>query len=108
MTRFDTEYILKLENDKIYVGNTNNINKRLKQHFNNEGSKFTKKYKPIEIISINPNKNNKQETRTTLKYMNKYGINNVRGGKFVSSNDYSDNMIKFIEKKINKLKNKDI
>jgi predicted GIY-YIG superfamily endonuclease len=43
-------YILKLEDNKYYVGKTKNINKRILEHFSNNGSEWTKKYKPIEII----------------------------------------------------------
>ena len=45
-------YILELENKKYYVGKTTNPDFRLEQHFNNSGSQWTKKYKPIKVRSV--------------------------------------------------------
>ena len=33
-------YVLQLENNKYYVGKTNNPSLRLEQHFNNSGSAY--------------------------------------------------------------------
>ena len=75
-------YVLELENNKYYVGKTDNPAFRLEQHFNLSGSQWTKKYKPIKVLEIIPNCDNFDEDKYTLKYMEKYGINNVRGGSF--------------------------
>jgi predicted GIY-YIG superfamily endonuclease len=45
-------YILKLEHNKYYIGKTNNVNKRLNDHMSNNGSQWTKKYKPITPLKI--------------------------------------------------------
>lgn len=74
-------YVLKLNNNKYYVGKTNNPKFRLKSHFNSNGSIWTKKYKPIKCIELNEG-DEFDENKNTLKYMNLYGINNVRGGSF--------------------------
>jgi len=76
-------YILKCENDKYYIGKTKNPNFRLQQHFNCNGSQWTKMYKPIEIIELIPNCDNYDEDKYTQIYMDKFGLNNVRGGSFV-------------------------
>ena len=75
-------YILQLESQKYYIGKTDNPTFRLKSHFNAIGSVWTKKYKPIKIIKIIPNCDHFDEDKYTKIYMNKYGINNVRGGSF--------------------------
>jgi hypothetical protein len=75
-------YILELENKKYYIGKTSYPNFRIDQHFNSDGSQWTKKYKPIKILDIIPNCDNFDEDKYTLQYMGKYGINNVRGGSF--------------------------
>lgn len=75
-------YVLELENNKYYVGKTTNPDFRLKQHFNSYGSEWTKKYKPKKILEIISNCEDIDEDKYTLKYMEKYGINNVRGGTF--------------------------
>lgn len=74
-------YILKLEENKYYVGRTKNINNRVLEHFTNNGSEWTKKYKPVEIINEYKGDNFDEEKHTLLT-MEKYGINNVRGGSY--------------------------
>lgn len=76
-------YILELENKKYYVGKTTNPDFRLEQHFNSFGSQWTKKYKPIKILELKPNCDDYDEDKYTKMYMDKYGINNVRGGSYV-------------------------
>ena len=88
-------YILKLENNKYYVGKTHNPEYRLNNHFNENGSSWTKKYKPIKILKLIPNCDNYDEDKYTIKYMDLYGINNVRGGSYCS--------IKLDESTINQL-----
>lgn len=45
-----TIYILELENQKYYVGKTENPEVRIDSHFQGEGSVWTKKYKPIRVL----------------------------------------------------------
>ncbi len=75
-------YILQLENSKWYVGKTTNPNFRLESHFNSNGSAWTNKYKPIRLHQLIPDCDDYDEDKYTLKNMEKYGINNVRGGTF--------------------------
>lgn len=75
-------YILKLQSNKYYVGKTTNTNFRLEQHFNNQGSTWTRKYKPQKIVKIIPNCSHYDEDKYTQIYMDKYGLDNVRGGSF--------------------------
>lgn len=76
-------YILKLTQGKYYIGKTNNPYFRLEEHFKNGGSKWTKIYKPLSVVKLIPNCDDYDEDAYTLRYMNKYGIENVRGGQFV-------------------------
>jgi len=76
-------YILELKNNKYYVGKTTNPDFRLEQHFNNSGSQWTKKYKPIKILDLKSNCDDYDEDKYTKMYMDKFGINNVRGGSYV-------------------------
>lgn len=75
-------YILKLEKGKYYVGKTKNIKRRIKQHFEGNGSYWTKIFKPIELVDIYKNCDEFDEEKYTLQYMKTYGIDNVRGGSF--------------------------
>ena len=76
-------YTIKLKQGKYYIGKTTNPKFRLNTHFNYNGSAWTKQYKPIEIIELISNCDDYDEDKITLKYMEKYGIDNVRGGSFV-------------------------
>jgi len=75
-------YVLKLEHNKYYVGMTRDPDTRLAAHFNNRGSGWTRKYKPIEVVELIPYCDELDEDKYVLKYMSKYGIENVRGGSF--------------------------
>jgi cellular nucleic acid-binding protein len=77
-------YIIQLEQGKYYIGKTNNPQFRLESHFNSNGSEWTKIYKPLRVIELKPNCDDYDEDKITRQYMDKYGINNVRGGSFVS------------------------
>ena len=73
-------YVLKLQNNKIYVGQTNNCNDRIKDHFLHgavRGAAWTRLHKPIDVLRIY---RNADEQLITQKYMAEYGIDNVRGG----------------------------
>lgn len=84
-------YIIKLENNKYYIGKTSNPKFRLDQHFNSSGSAWTTKYRPLEVIQVIPDCDNFDEDKYTLKYMTQYGINNVRGGSFCQIKLSSEN-----------------
>jgi hypothetical protein len=75
-------YILNLAQNKFYVGKTDKPKFRLDSHFKNGGCAWTKKYKPIQILGLFPDCDDFDEDKYTLKYMSKYGIDNVRGGSF--------------------------
>ena len=77
-------YTLQLEDGKYYVGRSYNVPKRLNQHYNGEGSVWTKKYKPIRLYEVFLNKTKFDEDKYTLMYMSIFGIENVRGGSFCS------------------------
>lgn len=76
-------YILQLEQGKYYIGKTINPQFRIESHFNFNGSAWTIKYKPIKLIKLIPNCDDYDEDKYTRIYMDKYGIQNVRGGSYV-------------------------
>jgi cellular nucleic acid-binding protein len=77
-------YILKLENNKYYVGKSNDLETRLTSHKNGLASAWTKKYKPISVEKVIPNASSYDENKETIEYMGKYGIDNVRGGIYIT------------------------
>lgn len=76
-------YVLELQQGKYYIGKTRNPTFRLQDHFNNEGSAWTKKYKPIKVLALYKG-DDYDEDKYTKMYMDKYGIDNVRGGSYVT------------------------
>lgn len=76
-----TIYTLELENGKYYVGRSNKPNNRIIAHFNENGSEWTKLHKPVGIISQCKG-DAFDEEKHTLIAMNKYGVDNVRGGSY--------------------------
>lgn len=77
-------YGLQLVNEKYYVGRTDNVENRYKQHLKGEGAIWTKIHKPIKIILITLSTSPLDEDKYTKEFMIKYGIDNVRGGSYVT------------------------
>ena len=74
-------YVLKLTDDCWYVGITLDLNKRLAQHWTGEGAKWTRMHKPVSVEKIlYPALEDTLENDTTKEYMEKYGIEKVKGG----------------------------
>lgn len=92
-------YIIKLEKSKYYIGKTRNIDKRWEEHLTGNGSGWTKKYKPLSLITTIKSTSQFDEDKYVKEYMAKYGIDNVRGGTY--SNIVLDaNSIAVLEKEI--------
>lgn len=75
-------YILECLKYKYYIGKTINPKFRLQDHFEQKGCNWTSKYRPIKVLDIFKG-DNYDEDKYTLMYMERYGIENVRGGSFV-------------------------
>lgn len=90
-------YVLRLVDNKYYVGWTEHLMERMKDHFENGGAQWTKKYKPVEVIKVF--RGTKQdEDRETLTMMISMGKENVRGGKWCNTTkEYSIDPIKILE-----------
>lgn len=78
-----TIYIIQLEFGKYYVGKTEHLEKRLQDHFNGVGCAWTKKYRMLGFVDSFAG-DKYDEDKTTVKYMELFGINNVRGGIYSS------------------------
>ena len=90
-------YILQLEQGKYYIGKTSNPVLRIDQHFQSGGAIWTKKYKPLNVLEIIPDCDDYDEDKYTRRYMDKYGIDNVRGGSFCEV-ILDESTIKLLEK----------
>jgi predicted GIY-YIG superfamily endonuclease len=90
-------YVLKLGSDRYYVGRVDegfDMEQRLKRH--TDGSACSSKWVArfgfqscVEIIQGDEF----TEMVTTLRYMNLYGIDNVRGGPWSYEHEYHNNFI---------------
>ena len=98
-------YILKLQTNKYYIGKSHNTKIRINDHISENGADWTKKYLPIKILKIINDCDDFDEDKYTLKYMKKYGIDNVRGGSFCQLN-LSEGCIKLLNRMINGATNK--
>lgn len=81
-------YVLKLEYEKVYVGITHNPKKRLEKHFYGEGAVATTKFMPLEVLDIIESSSTRLEVEqvenmVSEQLFNKYGEENVYGGKYV-------------------------
>ena len=75
-------YVLQLEKRKYYIEKSAKPITSIYEHVHMEGTEWTKKYKSIRIVELIQNSDNIDEDEFTIKYMKKYGIDNVRGGHF--------------------------
>lgn len=83
-------YVLLLQGNNYYVGITaQKVKKRLKQHAEGSGSRWTSKYRPIGIIEeysigvMCESDAVKVETEKTMDVIAEHGISKVRGGSLV-------------------------
>lgn len=81
-----TLYVLQLEDDKWYVGKTDDLAKRFEEHKAGKGSEWTRLYNPIRIAETQSIASVHDETNKTKDLMKKYGIDNVRGGAYCQTN----------------------
>ena len=82
-------YILNLEYNKIYIGKTTNFTRRMKEHWTGQGSRVTKKFKPLKasiLTMCNGYFSDEREQKYTKKYIKTHGYENVRGGYYTNSN----------------------
>jgi len=98
-------YILELEGGKYYIGKTSNPEFRINQHFNKDGSMWTRKYRPIRLYSLIPDCDNFDEDKYTKIYMKKFGINNVRGGSY-SQIELREEVYRLLQKEFNQAEDK--
>ncbi|UKS29906.1 GIY-YIG nuclease family protein [Paenibacillus sp. HWE-109] len=100
--------MLKLDSGHYYIGQTDNLERRIAKHGTSKGATWTEIYKPISMIETlavgicNYFEALKTENEITLDYMRKYGWQRVRGGDFSSSDE------KAIYDKLIKLKSRNL
>lgn len=79
-------YILGLEDDCWYVGQTDDFNRRLSEHLEGRGAAWTSLHRPLVWQFY---ENQQSEEWMVIELMATYGVDQVRGGSF-SSIELSD------------------
>ena len=83
-----TIYKVECKKGVKYIGETGNFNRRMDQHFNGNGSKVTQKYEPKyakELEKVPGFFAKEIEQEYTDYYIDKYGYDKIRGGKYTNS-----------------------
>lgn len=75
-------YILSCAEGKFYVGKSTHLNARLDQHFRGEGCEWTRRYPPLRVVETHPSVDGFDEDTYVLRFMARYGVDNVRGGAY--------------------------
>ena len=97
-------YVLKCSNGKYYVGRTTRLAARFSEHWNGEGAEWTKLYPPIRVERVIETHSTYEEGNYVKEYMHMHGIDNVRGGPYVTATLTKD-QIHLINKEIREAKN---
>jgi hypothetical protein len=75
-------YVLRLAGGRYYVGKTSNLAARLAAHSGLKGSAWTRRYPFKALVESLPAADKFDEEKLTLRYMDQYGAENVRGGSY--------------------------
>lgn len=96
-------YALQLMNNKFYVGSTYNIYVTLKHVFSRKTEKdqWLKLHTPLYVDKVVHGCDPEEEYKYLLKYIRKYGVDNVRGPLFESIT-YEQESLQEVAEKIDK------
>jgi predicted GIY-YIG superfamily endonuclease len=97
-------YVILLENDKYYVGSTNqSVDERFKQHEQGGASAWTRLHSPISIHKTQESSSMFDEDRMVKECMAEFGIDNVRGGSY-SEIELDDECRRLLQREISHAK----
>lgn len=77
-------YVLRCKEGKYYVGRTSDLYRRLNEHWTGGGSEWTRLYSPVAVDRVIETTSTFVEGNYVKEYMHTHGIDNVRGGAYVT------------------------
>ena len=76
-------YALLLEDQRWYIGKTDNMDQRWADHLAGSGAQWTRVYRPLKVYETRPcGINTFEEDHMLKEYMRRYGVHRVRGGSY--------------------------
>ena len=105
-----TVFTLELEGGKYYVGRSESVDRRLREHYAGEGTEFTKLHRPLAEQQVEKVSCKSKDEATavvakrTLELMSEKGIENVRGSQHSRIN-LGEKTKKALQHEIDVLKN---
>ena len=77
-------YVLELAHGRWYVGASleRNFARRTSAHFSGTGAVWTRVYRPLRVVEVVKGGDYIVENAVTKRYMQRYGIDRVRGGAY--------------------------
>ncbi|MBD2303683.1 GIY-YIG nuclease family protein [Nostoc sp. FACHB-190] len=94
-------YVLQLENDCYYIGQSINVERRLEEHRQGQGASFTKLNPVRNLIEVFVTETNKlieaevYEDFFVMKYIEQHGAEKVKGGTFLQSSKKRESRFRF-------------
>ncbi len=82
-----TVYVLELQNGCFYIGFTQDLIRRLKQHFTSKGALWTQRNPPVKLLDVYYDVPEFVEHRVTKRYIDRFGPEKVRGGNYLYAGD---------------------
>ncbi len=63
-------YIIRCENNSLYTGITTDLERRFQEHLIGKGAKYTRMFKPVEVVFFVEVENRKEASRLESKIKN--------------------------------------
>lgn len=96
-------FIISCKSNKYYICSIDNDIINVLRYFKELDNEWTKKYIPIDVYNVLGNENNIDDV--VAEYMLNFGIQNVRGGSFVTNNLTQEQTIDILKKMETKFNN---
>ncbi|MCD6547556.1 MAG: GIY-YIG nuclease family protein [Nanoarchaeota archaeon] len=102
MSKMYYVYVLKCEGDRYYIGHTSNLKRRIQEHMDGTGARFTSMYKPEKLVYLEKCESRKEakekENIITLEVLLLVGdVEKVAGGDYPQAHKPKEVKIQMIK-----------